>query len=60
MNNLVESFNGKTKEFECYDPLLNFITFTGYGKTELEAKINYINKQPRVKNQLILFNYKGA
>ena len=50
---LIERYNEKTKEFECFNSDLKFITFTGYGKTKEKAKVNYFLKGPKVKNNII-------
>ena len=41
---LVERFNKKTKEFECFDSDLEWIAFTGYGTTREIARYAYFSK----------------
>jgi len=38
---LIERYNEKTKEYECFDDSLQFIVFTGYGKSKLAANRAY-------------------
>ena len=52
---LIERFNEKTKEFECVDSKLDFITFTGYGKTREIARYSYFSKTT-TKPSLNIFN----
>ena len=41
---LVERYNEKTKEFECFDSDLEWIAFTGYGATREIARYAYFSK----------------
>ena len=41
---LIERFNENTKELECLDSDLDFIAFTGYGKTREIARYAYFSK----------------
>ncbi len=59
MTELSENFNKETKEFECYIPCLKFIAFTGYGKTEEEAKVDFFNKTA-ITNPHANINYRGT
>jgi len=48
MSELQYELDEKTGDWRCYDPKLNWITFSGFGRNKEEAKSAFFLHQPRV------------
>jgi len=54
---LVTEYNNSTKEYRYYDKKLDWIVFSGFGKTKKEAKTNYFLTQI-MKNQVGIISFE--
>ena len=53
---LIERYNQKTNEYECFDDNLKYIVFLGFGKTKEEARSAYFLTQI-IKNPIGIINF---
>lgn len=53
MSELQYKYDEKLKEYRCFDVKMDWLVFSGFGKSKAEARIDFFLKQPKTISNTI-------